>query len=132
MFQLGVNSVQGVSPLPSHWRIWVSSFSAPGWLILGASLLLSFCVCSLGRDAAGQLSAFPDGQEAGQAAWGGTLLILLLRFGLCSPVLDEISETELGEVEICQAKLATAGKCPQDCVPPGVKEQGKVSSWTRF
>ena len=42
--------------------------------------------------------------------------MLLPRFGLCSPVLDEISETELGEVEICQAKLATAGKCPQDYV----------------
>lgn len=96
MFRLGVNSVQGASPLPSHRRIWVSSLSAPGQSTLGASLPLSFCVCSLGRDAAGQLSAFPDGQEAGQAAWGGTLWMMLVKSGLCSPVLDEISETEFG------------------------------------
>lgn len=54
--------------------------------------------------------------------------MLLPRFGLSSPVLDEISETELGEVEICQAKRATAGKCPQDCVSHPESRSGAWSA----
>lgn len=46
--------------------------------------------------------------------------------GLCSPVQNRNTETELWRVDLslCQAKEATAGQCSQDCAPVPGKQEG--------